>query len=516
MISAGKNHPYLLFVICLALLGKVAAAPTTAPFSGTPSALDTSVDPSGNAFVVALVSGNIEALIYQTNGTWSPLFPLYIRGGAEAPVIKTDSNGNALVLWFQSNSGFDMMAAYYSASDKTWSPAETISGSSISTPSTPNVEFFGNSGAMGLWEVNNGGTAYIESALFDQDTQTWGSSTATLPQTGTISNTHFGVNDQGDALVVWRLSSAPYLFGASFDGGSKLWGFADPFPNPAGDDRTFLTFALSSASIGVASWLESSGGTLYLRSTRLNVPLVIPHYYPSTFTSVPPIFLFNIEMAISPSGNAFLIWQENGGGSINGANFNGLTGQGSTPTNFARSNPAAPLLQIGADGFGNGVGIWRLVDGADNIIQRATYSAGSQTWGSPSDLYTTTNTVSELSFSINAVGNTATVWLEGASTFLLLDNTPAAPSNLQVAVTKNRFTFQTEFAHTVSWSPSTSPSIASYKFYVNGELFAELGANQLSYTVHNCPPKNPVTYQVVAVSSNGGESSAASITYKGK
>jgi len=94
----------------------------------------------------------------------------------------------------------------------------------------------------------------------------------------------------------------------------------------------------------------------------------------------------------------------------------------------------------------------------------------------------------------------------------IVPTSPAAPRNLQGSVLKNKFAMQVDVIHKLKWERSLSPHVASYNVYRNGQLIANIQAEQtLSYDDHNRSSKKTDYYEVKAVSSLGDEGSSATV-----
>jgi hypothetical protein len=94
----------------------------------------------------------------------------------------------------------------------------------------------------------------------------------------------------------------------------------------------------------------------------------------------------------------------------------------------------------------------------------------------------------------------------------IVPTSPAAPRNLEGSVLKNKFVMQTDIIHKLKWERSLSPHVVSYNVYRNGQLIANIQAEQsLSYDDHNRSSKKTDCYEVKAVSSLGDEGSSATV-----
>lgn len=82
--------------------------------------------------------------------------------------------------------------------------------------------------------------------------------------------------------------------------------------------------------------------------------------------------------------------------------------------------------------------------------------------------------------------------------------TPLPPTNLHGEQKNNRFAFVSELFNKLSWDPSPSPNVTSYKIYRDGTLLNTV--TDLQFEDHNRKKKQTHLYAVTALASDGRES----------
>ena len=81
---------------------------------------------------------------------------------------------------------------------------------------------------------------------------------------------------------------------------------------------------------------------------------------------------------------------------------------------------------------------------------------------------------------------------------------PTPPINFTGCATKNKFLTQTELINILTWSPSSDPTVISYRLYQNGVLVATIASNgPYEVTLHNRVPHVIYVYTLTAVNALG-------------
>lgn len=85
------------------------------------------------------------------------------------------------------------------------------------------------------------------------------------------------------------------------------------------------------------------------------------------------------------------------------------------------------------------------------------------------------------------------------------------PTNLEGKQKKNDFGVQYEYYNQLKWTPSTSPGVAGYYIYRDGNKIAQVDASTHSYQDHNRKKGVAYTYAVTAFNSEGDESAPINV-----
>jgi len=125
-------------------------------------------------------------------------------GGALAPQVAMDANGNALAVWPQSDGArYSIWSNRYSPAGG-WAVAQTIETDDEGDALNPRVAMDSSGSAIAVWEQFDGSTSNIWSNRYDAG---WG--VAELTETddaGAATNPQIAVGPDGSAVSVWQQS----------------------------------------------------------------------------------------------------------------------------------------------------------------------------------------------------------------------------------------------------------------------------------------------------------------------
>ena len=173
------------------------------------------VDVHGNAIAVrdqydGVATNDIIANRYVAGlgGGWGTAAPIETGvGAAFDPAIAVDANGNAIVVWEQSDGTTDnIVANRYSAG--AWGTAQLIENDNAGHALFPQVTVDAMGNAIAVWEQFDGTTWNIVANRYSAGT--WG--TAQLVETRNAGDAHspqVAVDASGNAIAVWYQDSDP-------------------------------------------------------------------------------------------------------------------------------------------------------------------------------------------------------------------------------------------------------------------------------------------------------------------
>jgi len=270
-------------------------------------------DGNGNAIVVWSqydgVSNNIWANRFDgTSWGAATLIETDNAGDAYSPVIAFDGNGNALAAWFQSDGVRNNIWA--NRFDGTsWGAATLIETDNAGGASAPKITFDGNGNAIAVWHQSDGARSNIWANRFDGTS--WGA--ATLIETDNAGEAVFpdiAFDGNGNALAVWSQSDGirANIWANRFDGTS--WGTATLIETDDAGEAVFPDIAFDSNGNALAAWHQSDGvrnniwanrfdGTSWGTATLIETDNTGGAGYP--------------QIAFDGNGNALAVWYQSDG-----------------------------------------------------------------------------------------------------------------------------------------------------------------------------------------------------------
>lgn len=389
------------------------------------------VDASGNA--TAAWQGfdgtdyNIQVASRPFNSSWSS--PAMISDAqydfAQSPILGVDNNGNLVALW---NIYTGQVAAIQFSKFPTggsWSSAATISDTSFNSD-LPNmvVNRYGTLGnAAAIWHHYNGtnfiarvselpfgdswttptsifgsgedamspligmdasgnlvavsivynGTGYATVATSKIVNDTWGPSYTLSDNDESVNAVSLAVSSGGDAAVAWcDYNGTHYQINVATLAYGQSWSSATVISNTSNDAYMPLV-KMDAAGNMVAIWIAFDGSEYVLQTASCSSG---GSFGSTTTLSTAGSNVGNINLLVTESGDAHVIWDEDDG-SNSAIFYASLPYQGSWSTAASVSNTTeyAYLPSIALDDAGNAVAAWLQFDGADVFVWASTQAA---------------------------------------------------------------------------------------------------------------------------------------------
>ncbi len=154
---------------------------------------------------------NLMANMYTNGVGWGTDHAIETNAGdAFFPVAAFDSEGNAMVVWQQSNGSiYRIWANYYSVMTG-WSDAVLLETEDLGNAQYPQVAFYPNGDALAVWYQNDGSRYNIVACEFSKTTG-WG--IAFLMEndnSGSAGSPRIAIDNDGNAVVVWTQDDGVY------------------------------------------------------------------------------------------------------------------------------------------------------------------------------------------------------------------------------------------------------------------------------------------------------------------
>jgi hypothetical protein len=367
------------------------------------------MDANGNAFVAwsqcddglpyYQCNPNVWARRYdKASATWAP--PTLIErdtvSGAYAANISiaVGRNGDATVGWAESNNTgttgwrYNVWAAHYTAATGVWGADTLVENDNSVDMFYPQAVTDGAGNSLMVWSRTIPTTPYnytirtdVMANRYDAATGTWG--TPVFLENDSTNSTSPGISMDaaGNGMVVWtqRISASQgYIWAARFDAATNMW---------SAPSLVETTFSTRLSTVNPRIKLDDMGNALAtwgVLEPDYTWNIWVNRYNRATGTwgaskRITPagVDTRNAEMAIDPSGNALLLWQQR---------------------NVALADPTASLSGRQAP---NPYDIWSV-----------RYIAATQTWLTP-ELAENNDTggVSRFRFGLDAEGHGIVAWV---------------------------------------------------------------------------------------------------------
>lgn len=384
------------------------------------------VDGSGNAVAVWEEHDgthyNIWSNRFDPLAGWSTatLVETNDSGSAVSPQVVLDGDGNALVVWQQSDGVRENIWARRFVSDTGWSAATLIETNDAGDAVSPQMAIDSSGNVVAVWRQSDGELENIWASRFDVDT---GWEAATLIEADNVGDAwvpQVAMDRSGHAVAVWvqwwegalKVWANHYLPGTG-------WGTAELIDSADSERSDFPQVAVDGRGNAIVVWQKNDGARDSVWSNRFvsgagwEGARLIEAYDNGS--------VWNAQVAMDRDGNAVVVWQQHDGLRKNiGANrFVKDVGWGTAELIETENLGDARDPQVALDLNGNAVAVWLQGDGVRNNIWANRFVKESG-WGT-AELIETDNTGSAWGpqVAVDSNGNAVAVWsqLRGGNTF---------------------------------------------------------------------------------------------------
>jgi len=316
--------------------------------------------PPGTEHQNTIILANIPATRFDEPG-WgtAKLIETDNTGDALWPRIAFDNSGNALAVWAQSDgTRMNIWANRFDGAG--WGSAELIETDDAGDALWPRIAFDNNGNALVVWAQSDGTHMNIRANRFDG--AGWGS--AELIETDNAGDAlwpQVAFDNSGNALAVWAQSDGTRMniWANRFDGAG--WGSAKLIETDNAGDALWPRIAFDNSDNALAVWAQSDGTRINIQANRFDG---------SAWNTAKLIETDNAgdalwpQVAFNNSGSAFAIWAQSNGTrySIRTNRFDG-TSWSSTERIGTGNAEDAFKPQITFDNSGNALALWGQYDG---------------------------------------------------------------------------------------------------------------------------------------------------------
>jgi len=409
--------------------------------------------------------------------------------------VAFDDTNTGLIIWVNipdDNTPSTVLTSYYDGTNFVTPALNPLDTADLLE--TPAVAMNGSGSGIAIWIDTVGSN--VRSSNF-----TAGNWTApTTIGTGT-GGTSIAYSANNSAVAGW-------IDGANVVVANYLLGVWQPgITIDAGD---YVEVGIDSSGNAIAAWLDAAGN------------VVVSFFNGITWSANQTISTApantTLSFAMAPNGTAVLTWGDwDDPANAFFSSFNGTvwTAVGPIISGLDVAISFGPSISVSVDSGGNAL----FLCSTETEIRSLRLPLGSSFWIN-NDLVTNDLTfrviplVSALSASTRGFG----IWIEnsgeggftqGSYTSLVVLPTP--PLGITGTTCKNKFASQTDCVNRISWTPSTDPTVLTYRVRRNGILIATIPARGPYVFVDHGRCRKMDLYTVTAVNGLGAESSSVSI-----
>lgn len=398
-------------------------------------------DLSGNA-----LEANYDWSFTTADGNWRTAS--YIGNGKERafiPQIAIDSNGNALAVWAQKTDGIhSIYANRYNAEDHNWGTPILIE-SRTGGAYAPQIAVDSQGNAIAVWEQHDGVTPSIYANRYTVSDNSWGEPVLIESGNGAAYSPKVAFDSNRSAIAVWEQkdNGSVSIYANHYNAAEGNWGTPTAIETGSGNAYD-PQMAFDSNGNAIAVWFQIEGG----------VESIYANYYcaaggnwgahtlledGSGAASAP-------RVAFDHDGNAVAIWTQNDGSadSIYVNHYSAASGNWGTQTLLETGSGAATGPQVAVDHDGNAIAIWTQDDGSVDSIYVNHYSSLDGSWGAQTLLDTSDGTAGSPQVAIDSNGNALAIWTQYNSAsgnniygnrYIATDGTWGTPARIEFSET---------------------------------------------------------------------------------
>lgn len=398
---------------------------------GTPALLETgtgdadhpevAVDPNGNATVVWRQSDGSQTSIwtsdYPAGGAWStPVLLEYDDSGdAIEPAVATDPAGNQTAVWAQYDGAYASIWASRRLSGEPWGTPTLLESNNAGNAYHPEVAADQAGNVVVVWVQADQGTG--SSSVYANRYPSGGPwETAVLIETidtGSSAFPRLAIDPSGNATVAWRQRDGTrYRIWANRYPSGGPWGTAQLVSISNQGDADFHQLATDTAGNVTLVWSQYVLGSysIYVRRDAASGAWGIPEVVDDSNAraDLP-------ALAVDALGTVTVAWrqQEGGGGSLFSVRASRSVSGGLWEQSVLLETGAGPARhpQVAADGGGNVTAVWEQWDGAAWSIYAARHYSG--VWSGPVLLESDDSNTGRVRVAVDPLGSATVVWAQG-------------------------------------------------------------------------------------------------------
>ncbi len=391
--------------------------------TGTAQSPQVALDTDGNVMVVWYQSDgaryNIWANRYEAGtDSWgvATLIETDNSGDTNYPQIAMDSTGNAVAVWMQSDgTRNNIWANRYDAGTDSWGVAVLIETDNAGHALSPQIDVDSAGNAMAVWYQSDGTRMNTWANRYDAGTDSWGGAALIeTDNTGSTQSPQVAFDFNGNAMVVWNHHDGTRwnIQANRYDAGTDSWGGAALIETDNTGDAYQPEVAVDNSGNAVAVWIQSDGVRFNIQANRYDAGT--DSWGTAALIETDTDSADYPHVASDSSGNAMAVWMQWDGARYNvwANRYDAGTNSWGTAELIESDNAGhANIPRVAMDSSGNATAVWEQSDGARYNIWANRYVAGAGSWGTAELLETDdTGNAQNHAVAVDGSGNAVAVW----------------------------------------------------------------------------------------------------------
>ncbi len=345
------------------------------------------------------------------------------------PQVSLNTAGNAIAVWYQDNGSKDSIFAKHFSPDSGWGTSERIDAE-LGDALNPQVGLDDNGNALAVWRHQQG-YMHIRANNYSADTG-WAADKLLELDSTTASPPQISVNADGYAIAVWSLddpgtSTSDSIY-ANLYSPETGWGGAELLESSA-ENASDAQVGLDANGNALVVWIQDDGA---------DDSIYANHYSAGSGWGTAELIETNsgrasrLHVDFAANGNAFAIWKEfNSGNSA----YDILTSRYSIESGWETSESIRSGVeystspQISVNSAGHAMASWHQLDGSTSSIYAMSYSAQTG-WQSVELIESNSGNALSPTVVLDSLGNSLVLWRQDeGSVYSLYTNRYSATTN---------------------------------------------------------------------------------------
>jgi hypothetical protein len=313
-------------------------------------------------------------------GAWEELQLIETNnaGSANEPQVVMDGYGNVIVVWHQSGPPIGVWATRYDVSTG-WEAARVLNDLDGGDARFPRIVMDAEGNATIVWQQSNGTLGEIWATRYDASSG-WGApARIETDVTRNATNPELAMDGAGNVFAVWLQSNGTIngVRAARFD-------VVDGWSPPASIDAvgtesaSGARVAADAGGNAMAVWRE--GNTLHANRFVAGADWTVAERMLSTLDAT------EFHLAMNPTGNATLIWTRATDNRVVSLRYDIALGWDELERVLVMGDADAKGPRVAMDPAGNAISVWVDDFAGRTRMWAARYDVGSEAWSTPLQL----------------------------------------------------------------------------------------------------------------------------------